>query len=381
LIKITGNKDATGGYAGLTLFKINFKNAANTFTSFFTNANSAARAYIFQDRDGTIADNTDLALKLNLAGGTLTGNLLFSTDNTLDIGATGATRPRDFLGRNAAIAGTLNVTGHVTVEGVTSTGAIGTGKFLFDTSPQVTTGFGIGVAATTGNSIKAAEGTAPAGVGSSDIIYPDSTAHRWKMNNNNGGADTVVGAATTDTFNNKTYDTAGSGNSFSINGVAATANTGTGSVARGTGPNLTNVTLNGGTAFNVYLEGSCTLAVAFGGASVGVTYTTQVCKYTQIGDLVTVDAAIILSSNGSSTGGLTLTGLPVAATSTSNRFQVLSVYSNTMTYTGTLLAYVDPTATTSVQFKVNSNGTATTPDNTNVNNTSILFINGTYKTN
>jgi hypothetical protein len=59
----TANKDATGGYAGLTLFKINFKNAANTFTSFFTNTNSAARTYTFQNRDGTIADDTDLATK------------------------------------------------------------------------------------------------------------------------------------------------------------------------------------------------------------------------------------------------------------------------------------------------------------------------------
>ena len=56
-------KDATGGYAGLTSFKINFKNVANTFTSFFTNSNTAARTYTFPDRDGTIADNTDLATK------------------------------------------------------------------------------------------------------------------------------------------------------------------------------------------------------------------------------------------------------------------------------------------------------------------------------
>lgn len=57
---LTG-KDASNGYAGLTLLKINFKNVANTFTSFFTNTNTAARTYTFQDRDGTIADNTDLA--------------------------------------------------------------------------------------------------------------------------------------------------------------------------------------------------------------------------------------------------------------------------------------------------------------------------------
>ena len=51
----SANKDATGGYAGLTLFKINFKNALNTFTSFFTNANTAARTYTFPDYDSTIA--------------------------------------------------------------------------------------------------------------------------------------------------------------------------------------------------------------------------------------------------------------------------------------------------------------------------------------
>jgi hypothetical protein len=54
------------------------------------------------------------ALYLPLAGGTLTGNLLFSTDNTRDIGASGATRPRDFfLGRNLNVGGTGQFSGHV----------------------------------------------------------------------------------------------------------------------------------------------------------------------------------------------------------------------------------------------------------------------------
>lgn len=53
------SKDASGGYAGLTLFKINFKNALNTFTSFFTNANTAARTYTFPDKDGTVAMTND----------------------------------------------------------------------------------------------------------------------------------------------------------------------------------------------------------------------------------------------------------------------------------------------------------------------------------
>lgn len=55
-----GAKDATDGYVGLTLFKINFKNALNTFTSFLTNANTAARTYTFPDKDGTVAMLSDI---------------------------------------------------------------------------------------------------------------------------------------------------------------------------------------------------------------------------------------------------------------------------------------------------------------------------------
>ena len=53
-------KDAANGFAGLTALKINFKNVLGTFTSFFTNANTAVRTYTFQDRDGTILDDKNL---------------------------------------------------------------------------------------------------------------------------------------------------------------------------------------------------------------------------------------------------------------------------------------------------------------------------------
>jgi hypothetical protein len=74
-VEVQTNKDATGGYVGMTLFKINFKNVLNTFTSFFTNSNTAARTYTFQDRNGTIADDTDLALKAPIASPTFTGTV------------------------------------------------------------------------------------------------------------------------------------------------------------------------------------------------------------------------------------------------------------------------------------------------------------------
>ncbi len=56
----TFNKDASNGYAGLTLFKINMKNVLGTFTSFFTNSNTAARTYTLPDKDGTVAMTSDI---------------------------------------------------------------------------------------------------------------------------------------------------------------------------------------------------------------------------------------------------------------------------------------------------------------------------------
>jgi hypothetical protein len=52
-----------------------------------------------------------------------------------------------------------------------------------------------------------------------DLLWSDSTAHRWKMNNNNVGADTVVGAATADTLTNKTI--AGAAVSGALTGTGA----------------------------------------------------------------------------------------------------------------------------------------------------------------
>lgn len=66
-------KDTSGGLVGLTTWKINFRNAANTFTSWLVNSCTATRTYTFQDRNGTIADDTDLGLKANLNSPTFTG--------------------------------------------------------------------------------------------------------------------------------------------------------------------------------------------------------------------------------------------------------------------------------------------------------------------
>jgi hypothetical protein len=60
LKEIASNKDATGGYAGLTAYKLNLRNAANTITSFFQNSNTVARNYTLPDKDGVIATIADI---------------------------------------------------------------------------------------------------------------------------------------------------------------------------------------------------------------------------------------------------------------------------------------------------------------------------------
>lgn len=73
------NKDASGGYVGLTLFGINFKNALGTFTSLLQNANTAIRTYTFQNRNGTIADDTDITATVAIANAKVEDNLTAST--------------------------------------------------------------------------------------------------------------------------------------------------------------------------------------------------------------------------------------------------------------------------------------------------------------
>jgi hypothetical protein len=100
------------------------------------------------------------------AGGSISGlttNAIVAAASSTSVATPSATTTLDGSG-NAAFAGT------VTTTKVTTTNANG--------GMDGTEGTGAGLTAATGH----------------DLLYPDSTAHRWKMNNNNGGAVQVVGS-------------------------------------------------------------------------------------------------------------------------------------------------------------------------------------------
>ena len=85
----------------------------------------------------TVGDSSADTLTIN---STITSNLIF-TDNTYDIGASGATRPRNlFLAGNATIGGTQTLTGALTYGGVMLNSAVtGTGNMVLSNSPTLVT--------------------------------------------------------------------------------------------------------------------------------------------------------------------------------------------------------------------------------------------------
>jgi hypothetical protein len=80
--------------------------------------------------------------------------------------------------------------------------------------------------------------------------------------------DTLIGKATTDTLTNKTYDTAGTGNVFKINGTTISAVIGTGSVVLATSPSISGATITTSTVNGVALTtgGSATTYLNGAGA-------------------------------------------------------------------------------------------------------------------
>jgi hypothetical protein len=144
-----------------------------------------------------VNNNSTASMTINSSGGnlvlTLPANMTATITCILITGTTAASWDADF-------SGATNITG--------------TGSLVFGTSPTLTT--------PTISSI----------VNSGTLTLPTST-------------DTLVGKATTDTFTNKTYDTAGTGNVFRINGTQISTITGSGNAVLASAPTISNLTHTG----------------------------------------------------------------------------------------------------------------------------------------
>ena len=128
-----------------------------------------------------------------------------------------------------------------------------------------------------------------------------------------------------------------------------------------------------------YEEGTFTPVLSFGGASVGVTYTTQSGAYTKIGRLVTYQIYIVLSSKGSSAGNSLISGLPFTVSSdTINHAAALRMGAVTSGVGDTYLQSYCISATATVQLTKLIAGTQTVLPDTDFTNTTTIAVAGSY---
>jgi hypothetical protein len=103
------------------------------------------------------------------------------------------------------------------------------------------------------------------------------------------------------------------------------------------------LTFNGDTAaanaLDDYEEGTWTMGVSFGGASVGVTTSSNTGTYTKIGRQVTVNGVLVLTSKGSSTGAVLITGLPFTIANSYLNYSTVTVRLENISFANQFQAY------------------------------------------
>ena len=142
------------------------------------------------------------------------------------------------------------------------------------------------------------------------------------------------------------------------------------------------ITFNGDTAaanaLDDYEEGTWTMGVSFGGASVGVTTTNNTGTYTKIGRQVTVNGVLSLSSKGSSTGDVKITGLPFTIANSNSNYAPVSLWLINISFANQFQAYGTKNATTIDLEEITEAGVVTDLSNADFANNSEVMVNFTY---
>lgn len=145
-------------------------------------------------------------------------------------------------------------------------------------------------------------------------------------------------------------------------------------------PTVTSISF-GATALNAYQEGTWTPAFGFSTSSAGVTYTNQLGQYVKIGKLVFISGRITLSSKGTASGTVTITGLPFTSSISTTTQQIFidirTGLTLTVLYTEALLEI--PTASTvSNTAQIGSNQTKSALTDAMLSNTTDITFSGCY---
>jgi hypothetical protein len=181
-------------------------------------------------------------------------------------------------------------------------------------------------------------------------------------------------------FNSGGYDNAGHNFNASSSSGTLSFSTGSSERARVTSNGLT---FNGDTAaanaLDDYEEGTWTAGVAFGGAAVGVAYSSQVGKYTKIGNMVTASCYITLTSKGTSTGTASITGLPFTSSAAANSYTTASLWFSSVSFADYPQAHQIIGNTIIELGEVSNAGVRTSITDANFVNSCGVMINITYR--
>jgi hypothetical protein len=131
-------------------------------------------------------------------------------------------------------------------------------------------------------------------------------------------------------------------------------------------------------ALDDYEEGTWTMGVTFGGASVGVTADLSGGTYTKIGRQVTVNGFLRLTNKGSSTGSATLTGLPFTIANNNANFSAASLRLNNITFANQFQGVGNTNTTTIVLQEITEAGVLDDLTNADFANNSQIMVSLTY---
>ena len=128
-----------------------------------------------------------------------------------------------------------------------------------------------------------------------------------------------------------------------------------------------------------YEEGTWTPTIAFGGGSTGISYDNQRGGYTKIGNRVFISCYVSMNNKGSSTGSLTINGLPFTSLNSTNLYNNIAVWGNSLTsISGSLQGYNQPNTNTITEIAYLGTGSQTIVTNSNCGNSSGFMVNFSY---
>jgi hypothetical protein len=274
---------------------------------------------------------------------------------------------------NGVVSGSAGLKSSADSTGVLALQTNGTTAVTVDTSQNV----GIGTASPATYGKLAVAGTSNFGVDQTDYIAAIGGGGTGRVET--VGGNTSINLALSTKGTGSTYFWRGGYggtqmaliNQYGIGLGATTPSSGTGITFPATESASTDAN-----TLDDYEEGTWTPAFAFGGNSVGTTYASRFGKYTKIGNVVVISGYIGLSAKGSSTGGVTITGIPFSPES----FGAISfgqLYSYTYTSGNQVYGYTGSSVIT-LQFTTPA-GALSNVDSTNFTNTTTTIFSAVFR--